>query len=257
MTGPDDPPGPIVRTLAQKVAWDNGYRLERGPEPGGWLRYGSTTAIGDIWIAGAPRGPWLLSVDHPGVAAELGTELAAPVPGSGAATWAFEKMTELHERLDRVYRLAVSLPDAPLTRFQAETRNLPRTTEAERLVVQRVGQDVFRGALLDYWGGRCAVTGLAVPELLRASHIKPWAECATDAERLDVFNGLLLAPNLDAAFDRGFLTVENDGTVTLSPQLPADAAAALGFDGPLRVEGLGPRHRAYLAWHRTEWFRKG
>jgi len=61
--------------------------------------------------------------------------------------------------------------------------------------------------LLDLWEGRCAVTGLAVPELLRASHIKPWADCETDAERLDVYNGFLLAPHLDAAFDLGFITV--------------------------------------------------
>ena len=51
------------------------------------------------------------------------------------------------------------------------------------------------------------MTGLDVPELLRASHIKPWADCGTDAERLDVFNGLLLAPHLDAAFDAGFITI--------------------------------------------------
>ena len=54
----EDPPGFIVRTEAQKAAWDNGCRLERGIE-GAWLRYASTTAPGDIWIAGAaPHGPW-------------------------------------------------------------------------------------------------------------------------------------------------------------------------------------------------------
>jgi putative restriction endonuclease len=73
----------------------------------------------------------------------------------------------------------------------------------ERLLVHRVGQDVFRAGRIDYWEGRCAITGLGVVELLRASHIKPWAACDLDAERLDVLNGLLLAPHLDAAFDRG------------------------------------------------------
>jgi putative restriction endonuclease len=46
---------------------------------------------------------------------------------------------------------------------------------------------------VDYWGGRCPISGVDQPELLRASHIKPWADCSTDAERLDVFNGVLLA----------------------------------------------------------------
>lgn len=67
------------------------------------------------------------------------------------------------------------------------------------MVVQRAGQDLFRQGLLDFWEGRCAVTGLAVPELLQSSHIKPWADCDTDSERLDIWNGFLLAPHLDAA----------------------------------------------------------
>lgn len=49
------------------------------------------------------------------------------------------------------------------------------------------------------------------PELLRTSHTKPWADCDTDAELLDVLNGLPLASHLDAAFDRGFITVADDG----------------------------------------------
>jgi hypothetical protein len=40
-------------------------------------------------------------------------------------------------------------------RFHAKTAGLSRTTEAERLVIQRIGQNVFRDALMDYWGGRC------------------------------------------------------------------------------------------------------
>ena len=65
----------------------------------------------------------------------------------------FETLTQLHAALDRAYKLAVSLPDVPLARFRAKTAGLPRTTEAERLVIQRIGQDVFRDTLMDYWGG--------------------------------------------------------------------------------------------------------
>jgi hypothetical protein len=155
MIGPEDPPGFVVRTEAQKAAGDNGYRLEHGAQ-GGWLRFASTTAPGAIWIAGASgRGPWLLSVDHSGVVAEIGPLPASPVAGPGLATFMMSSIAELHATLDRVYKLAVSLPDAPLDRFRARTANLPRSTEAERMVIQRIGQDVFRAALIDYWGGRC------------------------------------------------------------------------------------------------------
>lgn len=54
---------------------------------------------------------------------------------------------------------------------------------------------------MDFWSGRCGVTGIDQPELLRTSHIKPWAVCATDDERMAPINGLLLAANWDAAFD--------------------------------------------------------
>jgi hypothetical protein len=37
--------------------------------------------------------------------------------------------------------------------------NLPRDTEAERWVIQRIGQAVFRSALMDYWNGGCPLTG--------------------------------------------------------------------------------------------------
>jgi hypothetical protein len=116
---PEDPPGFVVRTEAQKAAWDNGFRIERGIQSG-WLRYASTTAHGEIWIAGvSPGGPWLLSIDHPGVAAELATLPASSISGPGLATFEFGSLTALHAVLDRVYRLGVSLPDAPLARFRA------------------------------------------------------------------------------------------------------------------------------------------
>ena len=70
---------------------------------------------------------------------------------------------------------------------------------------QRIGQDIFRTALMNYWQSRCPLTGIADPALLRASHIVPWAEC-DDAQRLDVHNGLLLSALWDTAFDAGLVS---------------------------------------------------
>lgn len=246
MNIPEDPPGFVVRTEAQKAAWDNGFRLERGIEGGGWLHYGSTTAHGQIWIAGVPpHGPWLLSVDHAGMAEELAPLPTAPCSGPGLATYVFPTLSGLHAALDRVYRLGVSLPEAPLSRFRARTAGLPQTTEAERLIVQRIGQDVFRGALMDYWGGRCPITGIADPALLRASHIVPWAE-SDDAQRLDVHNGLLLSALWDAAFDGGLVGFTDDGTVLARPELSAAARTVLGIDRAPRLHTLRDAHRANL-----------
>jgi hypothetical protein len=155
----------------------------------------------------------------------------------------------LHAALDRVYGLAVSLPEAPLDRFRARTASLPRTTEAERMVIQRIGQDIFRDALIDYWSGRCPITGITERALLRASHIKPWADC-TDAERLDVHNGLLLSALWDAAFDRGLVSFADDGSVLASPRLGEKEREALGLARALSLQGLRDAHHANLAFHR-------
>jgi hypothetical protein len=248
----EDPPGFVVRTEAQKAAWDNGFRLDRGAE-GGWLHYDSTTARGTVWIAGASqRGPWLLSINHLGVVAEVGAMRASPVPGPGTATFIFDTVTQLHAALDRVYKLAISLPDAPLLRFRAETAALPRSTEAERLVIQRIGQNLFRDALMDYWGGRCPLTGITEPALLRASHIVPWSEC-NDEQRLDVHNGLLLSALWDAAFDQGLVSFGDDGTPCVSPSLGEIARRALAIETVPALRGLRDAHRANLAAHRARY----
>ncbi len=104
----------------------------------------------------------------------------------------------------------------PLEQFRERTRSMPSTTEVERLAVQRVGQDLFRDALEHYWAARCPLTGIGDRAMLRASHIRPWAECASDAERLDVFNGVLLAAHLDAAFDRHLISFTTEGRLYMA-----------------------------------------
>ena len=248
---PEDPPGFIVRTEAQKAAFERGFRLERGID-GPWLRYASTTAPVEIWIAGTGRtGPWFLAMDHPGVAAELGQGIT--LPGPGVRRYAFPALIGLYDALDRTWRLARSLPTAPLVRFQQETAGLPRSTEVERLTVQRIGQNLFRAALLDYWGGRCPLTRISDPPLLRASHIVPWAECDDDAQRLDVHNGLLLSALWDAAFDAGLVSFDDNGTILIFDALSTAARAVLGIGAqPLDALIFAPAHRQNMRRHRIQ-----
>jgi hypothetical protein len=251
ISGIENPPSFIVRTELHKAAFDNGFRLDQGLDAG-WLHYHSTTAPGEIWLAAASsRGSWFLALSLRAVAWEMGvpatTELST---APGEATFAFTTLEELHRALDRTYRLSISLPDAPLQHFHYLTAAAPRSTEAERLVIQRVGQDIFRQALMKYWNGCCPLTGITDPGLLRASHIVPWSECETDAHRLDVHNGLLLSALWDAAFDAGLVSFDDAGAVLCSPSLTSAAA------GLLQVQSAGPlmlttAHRANLAVHRS------
>lgn len=93
-------------------------------------------------------------------------------------------------------------------------------TETTATVKQRRGQEYFRDAVLNNFGGCCGVTGLAVRELLIASHILPWGKYP--AERLNVRNGLALSRLHDAAFDRGLITFDDNLRLVLSKRLRAE-----------------------------------
>jgi putative restriction endonuclease len=247
---------PILVSRLEKAATDNGFDQVLEPE-GNWLVVASTQCPLRVWLGAFGDAVLLAAFSQQNVARALGdygTPVAAPMPVGAAGGRTVPDVPALHRLLRRAFQLSKALPNELLHTFEKKVAALPKTTEAERLVVQRVGQHLFREGLIDLWEGRCAVTGLAVPALLRASHIKPWADCETDAERLDVYNGILLAPHLDAAFDRGFITVQDDGTIVVSDALDADARTVLGLDRPLRVRGLADGHRSYLPWHRERVF---
>lgn len=169
-----------------------------------------------------------------------------------------DNIEQLRALLRRAAALAQSLPNQAQSDFETalavELDKLPpaiKGTEVERLIRQRVGQQAFRSAMLDYWGGACAVTGIALPEVLRASHAKPWADCATDAERLDVYNGFLLSANLDALFDRLLITFNYEGELLASGIIPQHEVERLGLTKPLRLRWLAPGHAPYLDYHRA------
>jgi hypothetical protein len=245
----------IERIRLDKAAVDEGFGLKR-PDDGDWLAYDSLGVPASIRLTCAEEN-YLVAVNHAGVASDLSERWQRwpdenePHAPASFATFVVSDTAPLHHLLREIWRLARALPVEPLRVFEAQTRSLPRTTEAERLVIQRVGQDVFREALLSYWAGRCAVTGVAEPRLLRASHIKPWAKCETDAERLDVYNGLLLAAHLDAAFDGGLISFSDEGAILFSPQFAHEDRDALGFHDHLALHRVAARHLPNLAWHRT------
>lgn len=227
-----------------------GYRVAQG-EAAGWFFFTSASAPGEIAVAATTAGmagPFFLSVAHAGAARELKAGSAGPCARGHAAAFAFPNRDSLFAGVSAVYRLSISLPTLPYEDFQRETAHLG-DTEAERAQKVRIGQDRFRGALMSYWNSTCPLTGISDPDLLRASHIIPWAECASDQERLDVHNGLLLSALWDAAFDAGLVTFDALGRPVASPQLGKEARDAMQLDevAPLT---LSDNHRSRLEWHR-------
>jgi hypothetical protein len=125
-------------------------------------------------------------------------------------------------------------------------------TQREALVQARRGQGRFRQDLLQKWDG-CAVLGCSALAVLRAAHIKPWNK-SSDAERLDSANGLLLSANLDALFDEGLITFDDDGEMIVSDHLSEENRSLLRLHGKLR-RAPTPKETSYLTFHRLNVFR--
>jgi len=245
----------IERILLEKAAVDEGFGiLMTGDED--WLAFQGLGTPGSIRLSYFDAF-YFAATDHAGVAAELKTSWQTALPAgsppapAGFTAFAAATTSALHRLVRDMRRLARSLPREPLRLFEEKMAVELGATEVKRLVAQRVGQDIFRDALMEYWGGQCAVTGLAEPRLLRASHIKPWARCDSDAERLDVHNGLLLAVHLDAAFDAGLISFADDGKILFSPKFVGADRQTLGLQASCALTKLSPGHRDKLAWHRT------
>lgn len=235
----------VIQEECAKAAWQHGYRITKG-EHNGWGAFASTTAQGQLWLAAAgSQGPWFLALEHPGVIQELPIPTTS-IDGPGLSRYHFSDLASLYAALPRIYQLSVSLPNVPLNTFLKRTASLSQRTEAERLVVQRIGQDIFRDSLMDYWEGRCPLTGITDPALLRASHIIPWSECSGNEQRLDIYNGLLLSALWDAAFDRALVTFDDNGFPVYSDQLSLEARKELRWSKPLL---LTPMHLRNLQHH--------
>lgn len=248
---------PLERSLIEKAGYTNGWENVRKSTPERVVMFSARhKAEAHVLPTDDVGGPWRVKFPNGPPEAELARDLPEMQRHDGG----FEAggQAGLGKLLRRAAQLAMSLPSHAADLYAEEIAKIeaepPSTTEAMRMVKQRVGQNLFRQALMDYWGGACAVTGLDLPEALRASHAKPWAACVTDAERLDVFNGFLLSAQLDALFDQGFLTFSDEGSTILSARLTDSQVDLLGLDTPMKLRWLSPSHLPYLAWHRSEVF---
>lgn len=121
-----------------------------------------------------------------------------------------------------------------------------------REIETRLGQGKYRESLIEFWGA-CAVTGLERAELLNASHIKPWSK-SSNSEKIDKFNGLLLAPNLDRLFDRGLITFDDSGQICISKLLTSNELKLLHIHENLKLRFIKPEHKPYLKYHRENIF---
>ena len=101
-------------------------------------------------------------------------------------------------------------------------------TEREALVKARVGQGIFREELMGKYNGKCIITGISIPQLLIASHVKPWA-VSNNKERLSRDNGLLLSATYDKLFDNGLISFKPNGEILISSVVKDESRRMLGI----------------------------
>jgi putative restriction endonuclease len=249
---------PLQRALIEKIGHDNGFEHVLAHEAEAVAVASArhrTRAVVRMLTAGD------FGILFQSTSRALLPELQRSFEPAAAHLNGFVAATEagLAMLLRRASSLSQALPSQAAQDYQtavaAALAQLPPGiggTEVERLVRQRVGQAKFRDAMLDYWGGACSVTGLAVPAVLRASHAKPWTHCTSDEERLDVFNGFLLTANLDALFDRFLISFDDAGGLLISPDITFADRKALCLDQTVHLRWISPEHLMYLRYHREQ-----
>jgi hypothetical protein len=123
-------------------------------------------------------------------------------------------------------------------------------TTREALILARRGQGLFKERVRVIEKA-CRVTRVDQIEHLRASHCKPWRD-ATNEERLDGENGLLLTPSIDHLLDRGFIGFEDNGDLLISPVVHRASVAKMGIDPerPPNVGRFSSGQQRYLEFHR-------
>ena len=134
-------------------------------------------------------------------------------------------------------------------------------TEKTAMVKVRRGQQFFRQTVLNAYGVRCCISGINIPRLLVASHIRPWSAFPDD--RLNLRNGLCLSSLHDAAFDSGLITLDEQLRVVLSPRLKSRLSNVaveqnfLTYEGTVirRPEQTAEPDALFLAHHRETIFK--
>ncbi|GGA36005.1 HNH endonuclease [Psychrobacillus lasiicapitis] len=125
-------------------------------------------------------------------------------------------------------------------------------TEAEVKTKIRLGQQKFRKNLMPLWEHKCAICDIELPELLRASHAKPWKD-SIDIERIDPYNGLLLCCNHDALYDKGFISFDGQGRMHISTQIPEDSYLKYGLVSIYKIV-IYEENKEYFKWHKKNIF---
>lgn len=123
--------------------------------------------------------------------------------------------------------------------------------EKEAVVKVRINQDKFREKLINKYK-KCCLCNVNMNELLVASHIKP--QSISDAnEKLDIHNGLLMCPNHDKLFDRGYISFDDTGRILISEKLDDNNRMYMNITPTMKID-ITEENIKYIKYHRKNVF---
>ncbi|WP_199426914.1 HNH endonuclease [Thermaerobacillus caldiproteolyticus] len=158
--------------------------------------------------------------------------------------------TEHANELQKLWNSSNSKPDS--NNLENLIDNEITETEKEQIIKSRIGQSAFKKALLAV-EKKCKLCGVSDERFLVASHIKPWSQ-SNHQERLDPNNGLLLCPNHDVLFDKGYISFKDDGTILISNSLDETSRLFLNINDKLQIR-MNEAQQQYMKWHRENIFK--
>ena len=170
----------------------------------------------------------------------------------GGDDFLFDCIDLLHDTLASSPFTAEQLATERTSAVDVLTARLGRETKA--VTMRRVNQEYFRNSLMANYECACCLTGLAVPKLLVASHIKPWA-VSTPVEKTAASNGLLLNALHDKAFDQGLITIDHDYRIHVAhdavPHTDANDRMLYAYEErPIQLPRINPPSHEFIDWHR-------
>lgn len=158
-------------------------------------------------------------------------------------------VNEYNDIIDELRESLEKNKESELLNIIKEAR-LDATSKRSEISI-RVGQHRFRRMVLGRWNGCCAVLGADI--FVNASHIKPWRH-SSNFERINPDNGIPLSPLYDKAFDQGYISFADDGTLLVAEKF-RERLLRLGMNLTACILGLTEDHQPFLQHHRQHIFK--
>jgi hypothetical protein len=255
----------LAAGIAQSYCWECPKPLEFGKSGENWEGIGWQVKVHFTELANKVR-----PKDHIDILRPLLPDKYSPLQPNGNGLQSVY-LTEIPTTLAEVLIGLIGHEVAPIAQAATQVRPVstddldswerkieqgvatdPSIPETERLAIIRArkGQGLFKERVGKI-ESKCRITGVENSVHLVASHCKPWRD-ATNEERLNGENGLLLTPSIDHLFDRGFIGFENNGDVIISPVAHRQSLQRMGIDttAVINVGVFTSGQKQFLDFHR-------